>query len=94
MQDGRREAEWRVLRVRYLTRGGTGINTAVTAAASSVAVAFTKAEQDAVYGVVATPDWGTTTYVTSKATTGFTLNFGTAAPGGGGVVDWTVFRAE
>lgn len=44
--------------------------------------------------VMATPSWGTTVWVTGISTTGFTLNFGTAAPGGGGTVSWFVIQPE
>jgi hypothetical protein len=44
--------------------------------------------------VTATPDWGTTVWVTGISTTGFTLHFGTAAPGGGGNVGWIVIQPE
>jgi len=65
-----------------------GKDVAVSAAASTLAVTFGTAHADASYAVFCTPNWGSTCYVTNKSTTGFTLNFGTAAPGGGGTVDW------
>lgn len=37
-------------------------------------------ESDTSYQIVATPSWNTTVWITNKTTTGFTLNFGTAAP--------------
>ncbi len=46
------------------------------------------------YQVFATPSWGTTVFVTAKTVTGFTINFGTAAPGGGGDLDWWVLQQE
>jgi len=48
-------------------------------------------EIDANYAVVGTPSWNTTCWVTNKATTGFTINFGTAAPAGA-TVQWLLFR--
>jgi hypothetical protein len=48
-------------------------------------------EPDANYGVIVTPNWGTTAWVTAKATTGFTINFGTAAPASASV-DWFIVR--
>jgi hypothetical protein len=48
-------------------------------------------EPDANYAVIVTPSWSTTAYVTSRATTGFTINFGTAAPAGA-TVDWLIVR--
>jgi len=47
-------------------------------------------EPDVNYGVVATPFWNTTVYVSSKTETGFVLNFGTPSPGS--EVSWIVFR--
>lgn len=84
----------RRLVVRFLTAGGNQVAVAVTAAATSVSITFPRSEPDVSYGVVATPDWDTTTYVTSKTTSGCTINFGTAAPGGGGAVDLVTFRTE
>jgi hypothetical protein len=49
-------------------------------------------EPDTAYGVVVTPNWLTDDRVTSKATTGFTVDFGTAAPGGGGAIDIVIVR--
>ena len=49
-------------------------------------------EPNANYGVVVTPSWGTTTFITAKTTGGFTINFGTTAPAGA-TVDWLIFRA-
>lgn len=49
-------------------------------------------EDDANYQIIATPSWPTTVHVTNKATTGFTLNFGTAAPDGNQTVAWLMFR--
>jgi len=46
------------------------------------------AQPDAVY---VTPQWNTTVWITGKTTTGFTINFGTAAPTGGSYVDWVIF---
>ena len=48
-------------------------------------------EPDADYAVIVTPNWSTTTFVTAKATTGFTINFGTAAPASA-TVDWFIVR--
>lgn len=49
-------------------------------------------EDDANYQIVATPSWNTTVWVTSKSTTGFTLNFGTSAPDANQTVAWLMFR--
>lgn len=91
-QEGLREAaRLSTLIGRYLTKAGVGIQ-AITAAATSKAITFALTEPDALYGVLATPNWSTTCYVSALATSGFTLNFGTAAPGGGGKVTWAVVR--
>lgn len=91
--DFRSERQAAVLFRRYLTRGGTDVNVAVTLAATSHIVTFDKAEPDALFGVVVTPNWLTTFRVTSKATTGFTVDFGTAAPASA-TMDYLVFRKE
>lgn len=80
------------LRLRFLTNGGNARGVAVTATATTVAVTFATPEPDTSYGVVATANWGTTVFVTNKATTGFTINFGTAAPANA-TVDYIVFRS-
>jgi hypothetical protein len=49
-------------------------------------------EPDANYGVIVTPSWETTVWITSKATSGFTVNFGTAAPDANQTVDWLLMR--
>lgn len=48
-------------------------------------------ESDASYGVIVTPSWATTVHVTGKARSGFTVNFGTAAPSGA-TFDWFLVR--
>lgn len=48
-------------------------------------------EADADYDVFVSPSWATTVHVTSKSTSGFTINFGTAAPAGG-KVSWLLVR--
>ncbi len=48
-------------------------------------------EADANFAIVATPDWDTSVWVSSKATTGFTLNFGTTS-GSDQTVDWFLVR--
>jgi hypothetical protein len=66
--------------------------TAVGAGLSTVAVA-TSIDRLPAY-IFVEPSWLTTHRVISKATTGFTVDFGTAAPGGGGSVDWLVIVGE
>ena len=41
--------------------------------------------------IVALPNWNTTVYFSLDSNAGFTLNFGTSAPAGGGLVFWGVF---
>ncbi len=50
-----------------------------------------KTYSDNDYSVLCTPNYNTTCFVTDKTSTGFTLNFGTAAPTGA-KVDWIVVR--
>ena len=49
-------------------------------------------EPDANYAVLVTPSWNTTHWVTGKATTGFTINFGRPAPRTGGTIDYFIVR--
>jgi hypothetical protein len=91
--DRRAEQEQQRLRVRHLTSAGTAVQAAVTLAATTKAVTFLRTEPNALYGVVATPSWGTTVWVTNRTTTGFTLHFGTGAPANA-LVDWLTFRSE
>jgi Pectate lyase superfamily protein len=49
-------------------------------------------EDDENYQIVATPSWATTIHITHKTTTGFMLNFGTAAPDASQTVAWLMFR--
>lgn len=44
--------------------------------------------------VMLTPSWGTTAFATAVGTTGFTANFGTAAPGGGGTLYYVIIQQE
>lgn len=47
------------------------------------------------YYITATPSWNTTVWIDPGRTlTSFTLNFGTAAPAGDGVVDWQAVQPE
>lgn len=48
-------------------------------------------EPDTNYAVIVTPAWNTTVWVTNKATSGFTVNFGTA-PGSNSTLDWFIVR--
>lgn len=48
-------------------------------------------EPDANYAVLVTPAWETSVWVTDKATTGFTIHFGTG-PSGDSTLDWFMVR--
>lgn len=93
LPDIRYERQQNIIRRRVLTLGGNQIAVPVTSTHTTVAVTFGQPEVDTAYGVAACPNWGTTVWVTSKATTGFTLNFGTAAPASASV-DFTTYRTE
>lgn len=85
--------QFNILRIRYLLRPTPGVSETVTLAATTLAVTFLASEVDTSYGVIATPNWSTTCYITAKAVTGFTINFGTGAPANA-TVDYIVFRKE
>ena len=68
-----------------------GNNVAVAAGATSLAVTLSQTLPSTNYAVYVTPQWNTTVWITGKTTTGFTINFGTAAPTGGSYVDWVIF---
>ena len=68
-----------------------GNNVAVAAAATSLAVTLPQTLPSTNYAVYVTPQWNTTVWITGKTSTGFTINFGTAAPTGGSYVDWVIF---
>lgn len=64
---------------------------AVSNGATTVTWTFDRAEVDTNYGVVATPTWETTVYVSARATGSLELTFGTAA-GASDTVDIITFR--
>lgn len=82
------------LRRRWLTNAGNQIGLAVPATNTSLAVTFIDSMATLAYGVIVTPNWNTTAWVTSKTITGCTVNFGTGAPGGGGLIDIAVYATE
>lgn len=57
----------------------TGVTVPITSA--SVVVTLAVAQPDTNYQVVVDTDWATTTWITAKTKSAFTINFGTAAPG-------------
>src|SRR5262245_27042817 len=65
---------------------------AVAGGAGSKAVTLDSPFPDTAYTPLAIPDWSTTVYVSAISTTGFTISFGTAAPGGGGTLRILVAR--
>jgi len=71
-----------------------GNNVSVAAGATSLAVTLPVTLPPSIgtnYAVYVTPQWNTSVWITGKTTTGFTINFGTAAPTGGSYVDWVIF---
>jgi len=68
-----------------------GNNVSVAAGATSLAVTLSQALPSTNYAVYVTPQWNTSVWVTGKTKTGFTINFGTAAPTGGSALDWVIF---
>jgi hypothetical protein len=80
---------------RFLTKGGVAVAVPVTVTATTKAIVFAdgRVETDNGYGVLVTPSWLTTFRVTAKATTGFTIDFGTGAPGNA-TVDYAVVRGN
>lgn len=78
--DAQREAWWKRLLLRVGTAAGVQ-RVAVSATVATVTVRFALREQDARYGVLATPTWNTTVWVTAQTAEGCTLNFGTAPVG-------------
>jgi hypothetical protein len=96
LESPREAALWNRLRLRHLTASGNGVDLAIAAGQTSLAIVFERIEPNTDYGVTVTPGWSTTAYVplADKSTTGFTARFGTAAPGGGSVVSFTTFRSE
>lgn len=66
----------------------------VVEAATTVAVTLSPAENATTYILSLTPSYDAgRVWYTAKATSGFTINVATAAPVGGGTVDWTLWRA-
>lgn len=68
--------------------------TTIAESATSAAVTFSPAENAATYSLTFAPSYNAgAVWYTAKATSGFTINVSTAAPVGGGTVDWTLWRA-
>jgi len=92
-EDARQATNWRRVQRRHLTPAGNVVALGLATGATTVLVTFPRAEVDTAYGVLVTPSWNTTVWVTGKTTTGCTVNAGTAAPAGG-TVDLLTFRSE
>lgn len=91
--DGREQEQWRRIRRRYATSGGTKTNVLVGNGNTTLTVTFPRTEADTQYGVLIQPSWDTRASVTTKTTTGFTVGFSTAA-GASDVIDYIIFRTE
>jgi len=65
----------------------------VNVPAGSSYVDVPDADVDSNYTVLTEVSWNTTVYITNKASGGFRINFGTAAPSGGGTVRWVKVRS-
>lgn len=63
----------------------------VTAGDTSLTYVHNSPYPNTTYGVLCTPNWDTTCWVSARSTTSFTLSFGTAAPADA-TVDWIVVR--
>ena len=73
---------------RYIKSMGT-----VTVSAGATYIDVPDADTDNNYTVLAEVSWNTTVWITNKASGGFRINFGTAAPSGGGTVRWVKVRS-
>lgn len=91
--DKKQDAIWNRLRLRFFTQAGNGIAIPITPAATTVTLTLQRAEQNTDYGVHVETNWLTTSMVSAKSTTQFTVTFGTAAPGSA-TLDYITFRAE
>ncbi len=96
LEEPQEAAKWMRLRLRFFTAAGNGVDTAVVGGASSTAITFKRTEPNTKYGALVIPSWNTTVYLASgdKLTTGFTVHYGSNAPGGGGTISWATFRSE
>lgn len=92
LTDAREQEQFRRMRRRFATVGGTGVNVPVVSATSVVAT-FPRAEVDTAYGVTVAPTWDTRWWVSAKATDGFTVQF-SATSGASDTIDYITFRTE
>ncbi len=73
------------------TYGAAGGTYSVSSGATSLAVVFGHNRFDTSYTPIIAPSWNTTFWISAKASTGFTVNFGTA-PGSTQSLDWGIVR--
>ncbi|MEM4497788.1 MAG: hypothetical protein QW692_04510 [Nitrososphaerota archaeon] len=83
-----RNAANRISVPRYIRSMGS-----VNVPAGSTYVDVPDADADSNYTILVEVSWNTTVYVTNKASGGFRINFGSAAPSGGGTVRWVKVRS-
>jgi hypothetical protein len=76
---------------KFLTSAGQNVQLAVGNGNTSVTWTFDRTESDTDFGVLALPNWSTTTYLSARSTTAVTISFGTAA-GANATVDILTFR--
>lgn len=76
---------------KYLTPAGQKVKLSVSNGATTATWTFDRTESDTDFGVLALPNWSTTTYLSARSTTAVTITFGTAA-GASATVDITTFR--
>lgn len=69
-----------------------GVDVPVAGGVLSATITFASPEPDASYAVMTECSWLTVRAVVNKSTTGFTAQFATAAPHGGGKLSWVLVR--
>jgi hypothetical protein len=68
-----------------------GVNIPIPTGSSYIDITLPVPEPDTNYGVIVTPQWNTTVWISNKTTTGFRVNF-SIAPSQASYIDWLVFR--
>ena len=68
-----------------------GVDVPVESGSLYVVIALPRAEADARFAVQVAPSWRTPLAIVGKTTTGFTVSFGTPAPGDAHL-DWFLIR--
>jgi hypothetical protein len=77
--------------VRRIPYGNRGVNVSLPSAMYNVTITLPYPEPDTNYGVLVSPTWNTTVWITSKTTTSFTVQFSSSTPIGA-KIDWLVYR--